>query len=474
MSQHPMGGPLVVVGDALLDVDVSGTVSRTAPDAPAPVVDVERRIERPGGAALAAWLAAGDAGDGEEVVLVTALCDDEDADALLACLGRRVRVVAIPSSGRTTVKARVRGNGQTLLRMDRGQAGELGAVPAEVEHLLRSPGAVLVSDYGRGVTAHPQVRELLELVPRRVPIVWDPHPRGASPVRGTLVATPNDSEVLAFGSGEPVAGGGLADLTRSAAEVLERWQVSALAITRGADGALLSYGDGVPVHLPAPVVPGRPVDTCGAGDRFAASLASALARGALIREAVGMAVVAAADFVRDGAAATCMDEGVSAAAAVDAVDAADADGAELSRRVRAAGGTVVATGGCFDLVHRGHVETLQAARRLGDCLVVCMNSDESVRRLKGPERPFVPQEDRRRVLAALDCVDAVVVFDEDTPEEVLRSLRPHVWCKGGDYADASLPEEKVLSEWGGQAVVLPYLAGRSTTRIAEATQGGNR
>src|SRR5688500_18950479 len=123
MSQHPMGGPLVVVGDALLDVDVSGTVSRTAPDAPAPVVDVERRIERPGGAALAAWLAAGDAGDGEEVVLVTALCDDEDADALLACLGRCVRVVAIPSSGRTTVKARVRGNGQTLLRMDRGQAG---------------------------------------------------------------------------------------------------------------------------------------------------------------------------------------------------------------------------------------------------------------------------------------------------------------------------------------------------------------
>ena len=135
---------------------------------------------------------------------------------------------------------------------------------------------------------------------------------------------------------------------------------------------------------------------------------------------------------------------------------------------------MVATGGCFDLVHRGHVETLQAARRLGDCLVVCMNSDESVRRLKGPERPFVPQEDRRRVLAALDCVDAVVVFDEDTPEEVLRRLRPHVWCKGGDYADASLPEEKVLLEWGGQAVVLPYLAGRSTTRIAEATQGGNR
>lgn len=126
---------------------------------------------------------------------------------------------------------------------------------------------------------------------------------------------------------------------------------------------------------------------------------------------------------------------------------------------------MVATGGCFDLVHRGHVETLQAARRLGDCLVVCMNSDESVRRLKGPERPFVPQEDRRRVLAALDCVDAVVVFDEDTPERALAELRPDLWVKGADYAVADLPEAALLASWGGRAVVLPYLDGRSTSAM---------
>jgi rfaE bifunctional protein nucleotidyltransferase chain/domain len=136
-------------------------------------------------------------------------------------------------------------------------------------------------------------------------------------------------------------------------------------------------------------------------------------------------------------------------------------------KVRASGGTIVATGGCFDLLHAGHVRTLEAARRLGDALVVCLNSDDSVRRLKGHGRPLVPATDRAAVLAALACVDAVAVFEDDTPAEVLRQLRPHVWAKGGDYAGRTLPEEEALAEWGGRAVVLPYLEGRSTTRLME-------
>ncbi len=138
----------------------------------------------------------------------------------------------------------------------------------------------------------------------------------------------------------------------------------------------------------------------------------------------------------------------------------------------ATGGTVVATGGCFDLLHAGHVATLRAARRLGDCLVVCLNSDASVRRLKGPSRPLVPAADRARVLEALECVDAVLVFDEDTPAEALRRIRPHLWAKGGDYAGQDVPEAAVLAEWDGQAVVLPYLQGRSTTRLV--TTAGRR
>jgi D-beta-D-heptose 7-phosphate kinase / D-beta-D-heptose 1-phosphate adenosyltransferase len=135
--------------------------------------------------------------------------------------------------------------------------------------------------------------------------------------------------------------------------------------------------------------------------------------------------------------------------------------------VRARGGTVVATGGCFDLLHPGHVHTLQAARALGDCLVVCLNSDASVARLKGPGRPVVGEADRAAVLAALGCVDAVAVFDQDTPVELLRRLRPDVWVKGGDYAAAELPEAPVLASWGGRAVILPFVEGRSTTRLIE-------
>jgi D-beta-D-heptose 7-phosphate kinase / D-beta-D-heptose 1-phosphate adenosyltransferase len=139
----------------------------------------------------------------------------------------------------------------------------------------------------------------------------------------------------------------------------------------------------------------------------------------------------------------------------------------LARSVRAAGGTVVATGGCFDLLHAGHVRTLNAARRLGDCLIVCVNSDSSVARLKGPERPLVTEADRTSVLRALGCVDEVLVFDEDTPEKALELLRPHLWVKGGDYRGSKLPEEQALRRWGGRAVLVPFVEGRSTTRIIE-------
>ncbi|WP_446035411.1 D-glycero-beta-D-manno-heptose 1-phosphate adenylyltransferase, partial [Streptomyces olivaceus] len=144
----------------------------------------------------------------------------------------------------------------------------------------------------------------------------------------------------------------------------------------------------------------------------------------------------------------------------------------LTARVRAEHGTVVAAGGCFDLLHAGHVGLLQAARRLGDCLVVCVNSDASVRRRKGDGRPVNSLADRVRVLRALACVDAVAVFDEDTPERLLGDLRPDVWVKGGDYAGADLPEAVLLQEWGGQAVLLPYLDGHSSTALlARAAEG---
>jgi rfaE bifunctional protein nucleotidyltransferase chain/domain len=171
------------------------------------------------------------------------------------------------------------------------------------------------------------------------------------------------------------------------------------------------------------------------------------------RDAVAAGVAAATRYVETGR--------------FEPVETDGAEAFELAARVRRRGGVVVAAGGCFDLLHAGHVQLLQSARALGDCLIVCLNGDRSVRRLKGPGRPVVGERDRRRVVEALGCVDAVVTFDEDTPARVLERLRPHVFAKGADYAAQDLPERAVLERWGGRVAILPLSDGRSTSRLIE-------
>jgi D-beta-D-heptose 7-phosphate kinase / D-beta-D-heptose 1-phosphate adenosyltransferase len=484
---------LVVIGDTLLDRDVEGGVHRLCPDAPAPVLDESSATDRPGGAGLAALLARR---QGHEVVLVTALADDAGGARLSELLSAAgITVYGLPYTGATAEKVRLRSGGHVLLRLDRG--GRDGAVPgdpcAAVLAELASASAILVSDYGRGVTRQPALREALAGV--SAPIVWDPHPRGAAAVPGTRLVTPNESELTALtGAGARSTGDGdgrLARAARGADALRRRWRAGAVAVTLGDTGALLSHAGPAPLVVP---VPRRTTgDTCGAGDSFAAAAAVALAGGALVSEAVQAAVASASAYVAAGGAG-----GVAPAGAVtdDAASTGAADGgtaqagpAARSRigagsagavvaDVRSRGGTVVATGGCFDLLHAGHVATLEAARRLGDCLVVCLNSDASVRALKGPDRPLVTEADRTRLLAALECVDAVVVFEETTPHAILSWLRPDIWVKGGDYAggprDAPLlPETEVVARWGGQTVIVPYLAGRSTTNMIHAARNGH-
>lgn len=457
-----MKGALVVIGDALLDIDLDGSADRLTPDAPVPVLDNLEETPRPGGAALAAAMAAR---DGHEVVLVTALGNDEAGDRVARLLDG-VEVRRLPYDGPTAVKQRVRAGGQSLLRLDSGsRSGTVHGVPRDVEGLLREEaGAVLVADYGRGVASVPALRRVVEELPRGVPVTWDPHLRGAQPVRGARLVTPNRSEAAAFADRlqvtVPERSSGLTAVGKQALGLVTAWRAQAVAVTLGARGALLSYGSGTPVVTPAPTVPCT--DPCGAGDRFAVSAALALGEGRITTEAIQVAVADAAAYVAGGGPAALFSRrtltpGPEAPRSVE----------ELVTSVSGRGGVVVATGGCFDLLHAGHVATLNAARQLGDCLVVCLNSDDSVRRLKGPSRPLVPASDRVRVLEALECVDAVVVFDEDTPEEAIRTIRPDVWAKGGDYAGADVPEAAVLEEWGGQAVVLPYLQGRSTTQLVK-------
>ncbi|MFJ9770815.1 D-glycero-beta-D-manno-heptose 1-phosphate adenylyltransferase [Kitasatospora sp. NPDC101157] len=452
-----MNGPLVVVGDSLLDIDVDGRADRLAPDAPVPVVDVSSERSRPGGAALAAGLLAR---SGREVVLVTALGDGTAARTLRRHLTGRVRLVELPLAGDLPVKTRVRVDGRALLRVDRG-GGTVGPPDRRAAQVLARAAAVLVADYGRGVAD--RLRAPLTACAAHVPLVWDPHPRGGPPVPGARLVTPNAAEAgscaAALDPGAPT-GDGLPAHTARGALLADRWRVASVAVTLGRRGALLCRGTESPILLPAPYE--ATGDPCGAGDCFAAAATAALAAGAIAEEAVHAAVTAAADFVARGGAGNpaLWDRAPGPATAPP-------DALRIAEATRARGGTVVAAGGCFDLLHAGHVSLLESAARLGDCLIVCLNSDDSVRRLKGPGRPLNPEDDRVRVLTGLGCVDAIQVFEEDTPERVLRTLRPDVWVKGGDYRPEALPEAPVLAEWGGQVLVLPYLDGRSTTALAE-------
>jgi D-beta-D-heptose 7-phosphate kinase/D-beta-D-heptose 1-phosphate adenosyltransferase len=296
------------------------------------------------------------------------------------------------------------------------------------------------------------VRALIAAHARCAPVVWDPHPFGAPPVAGCCVATPNRAEAVA-------AGGrcdSIASTAATAADLATTWQVTGVAVTLGADGALLAIPGRAPLVVSAPT---RAVgDPCGAGDRFASALVGALAAGCVLHEAVEESVARASEFVASG--------GVASLALPS-----QRSPARSSLQPHAPAPTVVATSGCFDLLHAGHVASLRAARALGDRLVVLLNSDASVRRLKGPGRPLVPATDRAAVLRGLACVDAVEVFDEDTPLRALERLKPQLFVKGGDYGGLEIPEHRAMLEWGGRVVIVPYLAGRSTTRLLEEARG---
>jgi D-beta-D-heptose 7-phosphate kinase/D-beta-D-heptose 1-phosphate adenosyltransferase len=450
------GSRLVVFGDTLLDCDVEGSVHRLCPDAPVPVVDVRAQHWRPGGAGLVALLAAR---AGNEVVLVTALGTDPSAQLLADLLAAHVEVVRMPLLGSTVCKTRIRAQGRSMLRIDAGDGRAAGAPTGDrFPTVLRDAQGVLVSDYGRGVTADPGVRDALIGLTRRVPVVWDPHPRGSPPVPGCRLVTPNEAEAAS------VAGaGGLP----SAAALRVQWCCDAVAITLGARGAALATADGcTTIAVPEIEVP-QESDPCGAGDAFAAAVTGALLVDSSVGAAVVAAVRAASQFVASGGAASVLPGSpCSPAERLPAVDM----GARLRRR----GGRLVATGGCFDLLHPGHLSLLRQARALGDALVVCVNSDDSVRRRKGPSRPIVPAADRIALLEALEPVDAVIMFDEDTPVALLETLRPDVWVKGGDYTVNDLPEAPVVHRHGGEIVIIPLVSGYSTSRIVAATRTTRR
>lgn len=476
--------PITVVGDVVLDSDVVGRTERLSPDAPVPVVDVEGTQERPGGAGLAARLCA--VGD-VDVTLVAPLAADEPGRRLTAMLDRELTVVPLGHAGRTRRKTRVLSHGQVVVRLDDGGPGTPVDVldAPEARRAVYGAGVVLVSDYGAGTTRDGVIRRLLAEVARRVPLVWDPHPRGGPPVSGAIV-TPNLAEAreacrrAGIHADEPV--------DRLVVALREHWRARAVCVTAGGAGAYLAVPGCEPMYLPAPaMVTGN---TCGAGDKFVATVTNRLAHGDVLSQAVTAGVSEATAWVAAGGVNLVTGPSNGSASHPFTLVSRDLEllvpvgppgsaqdrngGGDRIGQVRSRGGTVVATGGCFDILHAGHVACLQAARRLGDALVVLINSDTSARRLKGPGRPVVTAEDRARVLLALGCVDAVEVFDGDDPRAALERIRPDVWAKGADYTGVPLPEAELVRSWGGRVVLVPYVDGHSTTSILRRSVSNGR
>lgn len=455
---------IVVVGDVLLDIDLAGSAQRLSPDAPVPVVDVasDGISVRAGGAGLVARLLAM---EGHDVELVTALSDDSRADQLRAALPD-MRIVAGDLNGPTAVKTRLRASGHAVARIDEGgAAGSVPTVTPAMELAIEEADAIIVADYGRGLTENLSIRKAISSRRGQVPIVWDPHPNGPVPVPGVDVVTPNISEALRFAQ-MPGGRSQIGSAVQAAEKLRDQWACEAIAVTLGEGGALLHSDEarldpGAPRLIPAPVV--ECPDPCGAGDRLVATLVAQLLNGASTEAALEASVRAASTFLAAGGV-SALDHPQPPAV----LQGAGTDALEVARRVRRAGGTVVATGGCFDLLHAGHVRTLAAARALGDCLIVCLNSDDSTRRLKGEQRPIISEQDRVDLLNALECVDAVLVFDEDLPHDALERIQPDVWVKGGDYDADSLPEAPLVASWGGCVVTVPFHPARSTSLLATA------
>ena len=469
------GRTIAVLGDVMLDAYVWGDVQRVSPDAPVPVVDLRRRSAAAGGAAnVALNLAAA----GAKVRLVGVVGDDASAATLRRLLveaGLDDGGLVTVASRRTTTKTRVVARGQQLIRLDEEDRGEGVASPelaARVRATVEGADAVLISDYAKGLVDEALVRSVAEIASGRIPVVVDPKARDLSVYRGCTAITPNRAEAEAA-SGHRIAAD--EDVAAAAGAIAAACGAKEVLITRGDRGLSLWERERT-THVPA--LAREVYDVTGAGDTVIAYFTLGLAAGidaadaALLANAAGSVAVS-----KVGTTVVAPDEIVRALSAGTGPAGKILDRLQAQtfvERERSRGRRIVFTNGCFDLLHAGHVHLLDRARAEGDVLVVAVNSDASIRRLKGPERPLVSEADRTRVLAALDAVGAVVVFEDDTPLALIEALRPDVLVKGGDYAVSQIVGADWVVAHGGRVATIPLVAGRSTTALVEAIKRGER
>lgn len=457
--------PVLVVGDVMLDRYWHGATSRISPEAPVPVVKVEQIEDRPGGAANVALNIAALGGHAQ---LVGVTGQDEAA----ATLGDRLTAAGVQihfqaqASQPTILKLRVLSRHQQLLRMDFEEPFETDtqALAAQVADLLNGVKVLVLSDYGKGTLKNHQVL-IQQARSAGIPVLADPKGKNFEVYRGATLITPN------LGEFEAVVGPckDEHDLASKGLDLVQHLQLDALLVTRGEQGMTLLRPEQAPLHLPARA---REVfDVTGAGDTVISTLAAALAAGEPLASAVGLANLAAGIVVgKLGTAAISAPELRRAIQREQGCERGIMSLDQLRNALedaRSRGERVVFTNGCFDILHAGHVAYLEQARALGDRLVVAINDDASVTRLKGVGRPINTLERRMAVLAGLGAVDWVTGFTEDTPERLLEEVKPDVLVKGGDYAVDQVVGADFVRTYGGEVRVLGLVENSSTTAIVD-------
>ncbi len=453
----------------MLDQYLFGATSRISPEAPVPVVHVQQTDDRPGGAAN---VAVNLASLGVKTCLIGAVGNDAAASTLETLLqAQGIDCDFARVSDRPTItKTRVQSRGQQLIRLDQENAAELmdSALADALVEAAAGAGAVVLSDYGKGALT--DVRRMIDLCREaQVPVLVDPKGRDFAKYRGATLLTPNQGEF------ETVAGpcSSDAELVARGWQMVEELELTALLVTRSEKGMMLLEAGNEPLFLSTQA---REVyDVTGAGDTVIATLAGALASGQSFAAASALANIAAGLVVRKIGVATVTPGEIQVA-----LHQRGQGGRGLVSRdellvhvgeARARKERIVMTNGCFDILHAGHVAYLEEAKSLGDRLIVAVNDDDSVRRLKGESRPINALEDRMLVLAGLAAVDWVVPFTEDTPAALITAVLPDVLVKGGDYQPEQIAGGKEVLEHGGEVRVLTFRDGHSTSRIIDKLGG---
>jgi D-beta-D-heptose 7-phosphate kinase/D-beta-D-heptose 1-phosphate adenosyltransferase len=474
------GQSVLCVGDVMLDRYVYGDVARVSPEAPTVVLAARWEDVAPGGAANVALNVAG---LGARCVLIGMIGNDESARTLIERLAKNKKIeprFVVDADRPTTMKMRFVSEHYSthLLRTDweDGRALEPereNEILARANDALTKCGALVLSDYGKGVLTPRVVEELIAAARKaKKPVIVDPKGSDYRVYRFASLVTPNRGELSRalnreIRTTEEVAAG--------AAELCERADVDAILVTRSEDGMTLIERGEEPVHIPA--FPVKVRDVSGAGDTVTATVAAMLAMGADLEAAARAANAAAAVVVGKRGTATVSFTELRAMLLPPALRAYEEKLALASTTLderlhewRRAGLRIGFTNGCFDLLHPGHLKVLAEARAACDRLVVGLNSDASARRLKGEGRPIQDEISRAQLLAALEAVDLVAIFEEDTPLELIRQVRPHVLVKGGDYTKEQVVGREIVEAAGGEVLLVELMPERSTTRLVERSK----